>query len=127
VVVDAAEDASLVIVELDGSPAAATFRHVSCSAWAVYLSSCLPEYGIELHSSYLGAPGAQTRALHLHLARDATARTDTSIYDPDEMPVWRERHRCLVDHLLVLHEQLEALGHTVRIDTPGETLVAIDA
>jgi hypothetical protein len=125
--VDLAEDASRVIVELDGTPIAAVLRHLSCSAWTVYLSSCLLGHGIELHSSYTGAPGADTRAQHLRLAPDATAWTDSRIHDPDEMPVWRERHRCLVDHLLVLHEQLEALGHTASIHTPGETLIAIDS
>jgi hypothetical protein len=125
--VDAADDASTVIVELDGTCVAAVLRHLSCSAWAVYFSSSLPDHGIELHSSYAGAPGAKTRAQHLRLAPDATAWTDSRAHDPDEMPVWRERHRCLVDHLLVLHEQLQALGHIVRIETPDEALVAVDA
>jgi hypothetical protein len=124
--VDPADDASPVIVELDGTRVAAVLRHVSCSAWSIYLSSCLSDHGIELHSSYTGAPGADTRAQHLRLAPGAPAWTDSCTHDPDEMPVWRERHRCLVDHLLVFHERLEALGHTASIHTPGETLIAIN-
>lgn len=124
---DPADDASPVIVELDDTRVAAVLRHLSCSASTVYFSTCLPDHGIELHSSYTGAPGADTHAQHLRLAPAATAWTHSSTHEPNEMPVWRERHCCLVDHLLVLHEQLEALGHTASIQTPGEMLIAVDA
>jgi hypothetical protein len=112
-------------IKLDGHPERSETRLAAVGAYALVLSSVLPIQGIELHSSYLGHPGAPTRASHLLLAPD-TANSDAAEHSEDSIPVIVARRRCLYDHLQRLQDFLEALGHTAEIPLPDDALIAVE-
>lgn len=99
-------------------------------AYQLTLESALSEYGIELHSYYLGQRQAGYIATS-HLARVAgqgprvfCAPTDG---EASEFPVGDRRRDCLVDHL----DQLSVLvagatGAAVAIDVPEAALARMD-
>jgi hypothetical protein len=112
-------------VLIDGQPARCETRYAHLGAWTLHLASCLPDHGIELHSTYTGTRGADTQAQHLELAPGHT-RSQSQTHDEHSLPVWSARRRCLLDHLAHLQEHLAALGHDARIDALDEAFEAIE-
>jgi len=110
---------------LDGHPEHSETLLAAVGAYALVLSSVLPAHAVELHSSYLGHPGAPTRASHLLLAPDTT-ESDGSEHNEDSIPVIIARRRCLYDHLQRLQDFLETLGHTAAIPLPDDALIAVE-
>lgn len=97
-------------------------------AYQITLSTVIPDFGIELHSSYLGHPDAsQTAAAHLLLAPGRTPAQWTVAHRPEELPVRDERRRCLLDHLATLAERLEQLtDDRVRVEIDDRALALLD-
>ena len=112
-------------IALDGAPERFETRLASAGAYALVLSSVLPKRAIELHSSYLGHPGAPTRASHLLLAPGAST-SETVEHDESLIPVMVARRRCLYDHLHRLQDFLTELGHTVQIPLADDALLAVE-
>jgi len=65
------------------------------------LSSCVPELGLELHSTYVGHPEVETRVTHRILGGGGPKRaaTEAVVRPESELPVVLARRRCLFDHL----------------------------
>jgi hypothetical protein len=112
-------------ITLDGAPEHFEMHLASAGAYALALSSVLPDRAIELHSTYIGHPGAPTQASHLMLA---PAITDSEAVEHDEalIPVMIARRRCIYDHLQRLQDFLAQLGHTVQIPLADDALLAVE-
>lgn len=91
------------------------------------LSTAVPDRGVQLHSSYLGHPGAErTSAAHLWIAAGGP-RLWTVEHHPADLPVAHARRRCLLDHLSVLADELRAMAHgDVTLDVPAAGLAQLD-
>ena len=87
-------------------------------AYVLVLSSCIPELGLELHSTYVGHPGVETGVTHLMLGGGGPKRAASeAVVRPErELPVVFARRRCLFDHLQRLQDELDALGHQAGIE-----------
>jgi hypothetical protein len=97
-------------VEIDGNAVETSTRIVSAGGYVLTLSTLLPSRGIELHSTYTGHPLAErTLVSELFLCKSRDPLIDTRDADPRELPVLYDRHSCLYDHLLRLHELLSSL------------------
>jgi hypothetical protein len=112
-------------VFIDGRVASCETRYAQLGAWTLHIASCLPDQGIELHSTYTGTRGADTQAQHLELAR-GHSRSFTQTHDEHDLPVWSARRRCLLDHLAVLQDLITSLGHEARIDALQQAFDAIE-
>ncbi len=112
-------------ITLDGAPERFETRLASAGAYALVLSSVLPDRAIELHSSYLGHPGAPTRASHLMLAPGITD-SESVEHDESSIPVMVARRRCIYDHLQRLQDFLAELGHAVQIPLADDALLAVE-
>ena len=100
-------------------------RVASAGPYALVLSSVLPDRAVELHSTYLGHPGAVTRASHLLLA-PGVSDSDAAEHSEDAISVMVARRRCLYDHLQRLQDFLEQLGCTAQIPLADDALTAIE-
>ena len=88
------------------------------------LSTVLPDFGIDFHSTYTGPSDADTRITELLLA-GRVAHSIARACAHEELPVVSGRRRCLLDHLARLRERLEQRsGLDTRIELEDETLVA---
>jgi hypothetical protein len=112
-------------ITLDGQPERFETLMVSAGAYALVLSSILPGRAIELHSSYLGHPGAPTQASHLLLA-PGLSNSEAIEHDQTSIPVMVARRRCLYDHLQRLQDHLAELGHTALIPLADDALLAVE-
>jgi hypothetical protein len=112
-----------VQITLDGQPIASRTRLIELGGYHVALSTVLlsPALAIEVHSSYLGAPGADTRATHLTITPGHTGTFVVS-HDPAQLPVTHARERCVLDHLQVLVELATELGQPVGVDLGDHAL-----
>jgi len=114
-------------IKLDGHPERSETLLAAVGAYALVLSSVLPARAVELHSSYLGHPGAPTQASHLLLAPDPEDIDSEAVeHSEDSIPVIVARRRCLYDHLQRLQSFLETLGHTAQIPLPDDALIAVE-
>ncbi len=112
-------------ITLDGAPERFETRLASAGAYALVLSSVLPDRAIELHSTYLGHPGAPTRASHLMLA-PGISDSESAEHDESLIPVMVARRRCIYDHLQRLQDFLAELGHTLQIPLADDALLAVE-
>lgn len=112
-------------INVDGVPERFETRMASAGAYALVLSSVLPSRAIELHSSYLGHPGARTQTSHLMLTPAANA-SETVEHDHDAIPVMIARRRCVYDHLQRLQAFLGELGLAVQIPLADDALLAVE-
>ncbi len=109
-----------VPIAIDGAMVRSETFSASVGAYVLVLSSVLPDHATELHSTYLGHPGAVTRVSHLLLA-PGLAESDAVERSVESVPVMVARRRCLYDHLQRLQDCLERLGH------PGAEIPVEDA
>ena len=112
-------------ITLDGAPERSETRIASAGAYALVLSSVLPDRAIELHSSYLGHPGTPTHTIHLMLA-PTTSDSEALEHHETSIPVIVARRRCIYDHLQRLQDFLAELGHTVQIPIADDALLAVE-
>jgi hypothetical protein len=103
---------------LDGRAVTSETRYAEAGTYVLVLSSCVPELGLELHSTYVGHPEVETRATHLILgARGPQNAATEAVVRPDgELPVVFARRRCLFDHLQRLQDELAGIGHRAGIE-----------
>jgi hypothetical protein len=124
------DERRLLVVDmvLDGRAATSETRYAEAGAYVLVLCSCVPELGLELHSTYVGHPGVETRVTHLtlgggspqHAATEAVARPD------GELPVVFARRRCLFDHLQRLQDELAGIGHQAGIEVDDASLSELE-
>jgi hypothetical protein len=103
---------------LDNRATASETRYAEVGAYVLVLSSCVPDLGLELHSTYVGHPGVETRVTHLTLGGGGPRRAaNEAVARPDgELPVVFARRRCLFDHLQRLQDLLAGIGHQAGIE-----------
>jgi hypothetical protein len=103
---------------LDGRATTSETRYAEAGAYVLVLSSCVPELGLELHSTYVGHPEVETRVTHLILGGGGEQRAAAeAVVRPDgELPVVFARRRCLFDHLQRLQDELAGIGHRAGIE-----------
>ncbi len=109
-----------VPIAIDGAMVRSETLFAGVGAYALMLSSVLPDHATELHSTYLGHPGAVTRVSHLLLA-PGLAESEAVERCTESVPVMFARRRCLYDHLQRLQDCLERCGH------PGTQIPLEDA
>jgi hypothetical protein len=98
-------------VEIDGKPVESCTRVVGAGGYVLTISTVLPSRALELHSTYTGHPLAErTLVSELFLCKSRDPLIDTRDAEPRELAVLHERHHCLYDHLLRLHDRLTELG-----------------
>ena len=114
-----------VHVTLDQRRVASSTHLAELGGYHVALSTLLlsPTLPIEVHSSYLGAPGAQTRATHLTIS-PGRAVTHVTEHDPGQLPVTHARERCVLDHLQILVELATELEHPLGIHLPDQVMLS---
>jgi hypothetical protein len=110
---------------LDGQLERSETRAASAGAYVLVLSSVLADRAVELHSVYLGHPGASTRVSHLLLA-PGVSESDACEHTADSLPVITARRRCLYDHLQRLQEFLAQLGYTAQLPLADDALIAVE-
>lgn len=114
-------------VRLDGQPLASETRLTDVGAYVLVLSTCLPDRGVDLYSTYVGdGRHAVSRAVHLAVAPGGSARSWAEEFTPDAMPVWHARRRCLFDHVQQMQATLEEHGHAVAIDVADDAVAEIE-
>jgi hypothetical protein len=97
-------------------------------SYQLTLDSAVPEFGIELHSAYVGQRLAGFTAVsHLAVVRGRSPRVYVRPSDGPEAPVGTRRRDCLLHHL----DQLSVLvadetGGQVIIDIPQAALDRMD-
>jgi hypothetical protein len=97
-------------IEIDGKAVQTCTQIAAAGGYVLTLSTVLPRYGIELHSTYTGHPLAEhTLVSELFLCKSREPLLHTREADPRELPVLHERGNCLYDHLLRLHDLLTSL------------------
>ena len=97
-------------------------------AVVVVLFGCVPELGLELHSTYVGHPGVETRVTHLTLGGGGPQRAATeAVARPDgELPVVFARRRCLFHHLQRLQDELAGIGHQTGIEVDDASVSELE-
>jgi hypothetical protein len=97
-------------VEIDGKPVETSTRIVAAGGYVLTITTTLLPRGIQLYSTYTGHPDAErTLVSELFLCKSRDPAVYTREADPRQLPVLHERHRCLYDHLLRLHDLLSSL------------------
>jgi hypothetical protein len=97
-------------VEIDGKPVETCTRIVAAGGYVLTISTTLLPRGIQLCSTYTGHPLAQqTLVSELFVCKSREPLLDTHNVDARELPVLHDRHLCLYDHLIRLHELLSEL------------------
>jgi hypothetical protein len=97
-------------VEIDRKAVQTCTQIAAAGGYVLTLSTVLPRYAIELHSTYTGHPLAEhTLVSELFLCKSREPLLHTREADPRELPVLHERGNCLYDHLLRLHDLLTSL------------------
>jgi len=92
----------------------------------VTLSTAIGDLGVQLHTTYVGHPDAETAIAELFIAPGPATSTSTRSAAVGELPVSHARELCLYDLLLSLRDRLEALGYDdVAIDIPEAALASI--
>ena len=115
-----------ITIAIDGVQVRSETLLATGGAYALILSSVLPDHATELHSTYLGHPGAPTRVSHLLLA-PGVIESEAVERDEESVPVMFARRRCLYDHLQQLQESLQRLGHLdPQIPLDEDALSAIE-
>ena len=116
-------------VRVDGGRVPA-YTELACDGvYRLTLSTALPALGVELHSSYLGYPGAHAvLAANLGLAPDAGPLSWSTAHRGAELPVGEARRSCLYDHVLELLELLseEGTARGVTVELADEALELVD-
>lgn len=117
-----------VSLTLDGAPVASETTIVDAGAWTVCFATTIadPRAPVELHSSYVGASGAMTQAVHLRCGPGrGEAQTETVEHAAGALPVWHAHDRLLVDHLHVVVDCATKLGLAVAVGELDDALASL--
>jgi hypothetical protein len=112
---------------LDGRSTVSETRYLEAGAYVLVLCSCVPELGVELHSTYVGHPGVETHVTHLALGSASDrAVNETMMRAEGDMPVLFARRRCLFDHLQRLQDELTGLGHRAGLEIDDGSVLELE-
>jgi len=105
-------------IELDGRSVRSETVYAQAAAYALTIMTTLPAANlpVELHSTYVGHPGAPTHATHLRLGPDAhSPRIDTTEHADDDICLVFTPRNAVYDHAHELVEFLDGLGHRAAV------------
>jgi hypothetical protein len=109
-------------ISIDGRAVDSDTRYAVAGPCVLVITSAIPSVGAELHSSYIGARGADTIVAELWQARDAT-ETCVRTADDADLSLVHQRRRCFYDHLQQLQDRLAAaVDSQVAIDVDERAL-----
>jgi hypothetical protein len=117
-------------IDVDGCRARSTTSVTRNGAYALLISTVLPDCGlaVELHSSYVGHPASDTLSTHLLLGADlASPQTIGDCHDVGTLDVLGQPRECLYDHALRLQELLRSLGRDAAIHITSGSIAATEA
>lgn len=117
-----------VSLTLAGEPVESETTIVDAGAWTVCFATTVadPRAPVELHSTYVGANGAATRAIHLRCGPGrGEAQTETAEHSANTLPVWHAHDRLLLDHLHVVVEHATNLSLTLAVGELDDALAAL--
>ncbi|HEX8086566.1 MAG TPA: hypothetical protein VF529_19925 [Solirubrobacteraceae bacterium] len=88
----------------------------------VVLATALPERGVTISTTYVGADDVGTVAVDLVLAPRPEASNRARQVERDEVPVTHARDRCLLDHahqLVIALRELDGIDYKVDVSDPA--------
>ena len=113
-------------IRVDGRLQRSETRFASAGAHVLTLSTALGDLGVQLHSTYVGHPDAETQIAELLIEPGSAASTSSRIAVAGELPVSFARELCLYDHLHSLRDKLEDAGfHEISIEVPERAAVSL--
>lgn len=101
---------------------------MDAGAWTVCFATAIsdPRAPVELHSTYVGADGATTQAIHLRCGPGrGEAQSETAEHSADALPVWHAHDRLLLDHLHVVVDRATKLGLALAVGELDDALAAL--
>lgn len=116
-------------IELDGRPVRSETVYAQAGAYALTIVTTLPgaDLPVELHSTYVGHPGAPTRATHLYLGPEAhAARLETAEHAEVDICVVFTPRNAVYDHAHELVGFLSELGYRAGVQIDDTAFRALD-
>lgn len=117
-------------IELDGRPVRSETVYAQAGAYALTIMTALPDADlpVELHSTYVGHPGAPTRANHLYLGPHAhVARLETAEHGEDDICLVFTPRNAVYDHAHELLLYLQGLGRVACVHVPDDAFASLEA
>lgn len=114
-------------IHVEGRARRSETRFASAGAHVLTLSTAIGDLGVQLHSTYVGHPDAETQIAELLIEPRSGATTSNRTAVAGELPVSFARGLCLYDHLHALRDKLEEMGfEDVLIDVPEPASASIE-
>jgi hypothetical protein len=109
-------------ISVDGRLVDSETLYAVAGPCVLVITSAVPNIGAELHSSYVGARGANTIVAELWRGRDGT-ETCVRTAGHADLSLVHQRRRCFYDHLQQLQDRLHvAVDAQVAIDVDEHAL-----
>ena len=117
-------------IKLDGRPVRSETVYAQAGAYALTVITTLPgaDLPVELHSTYVGHPGAPTRTTHLHLSREThPPRLETAEHAEQDICVVFTPRNAVYDHAHELLLYLQELGRVAAVHVPDDAFATLEA
>ncbi len=117
-------------IEVGGRPVRSETVYAQSGAYALTVITTLPgaDLPVELHSTYVGHPGAWTQAVHLRLGPEAQAPTvDTAQHADHNICVVFTPRNAVYDHVHELLDFFSDLGFRASIHVDDRAFAALEA
>jgi hypothetical protein len=117
-------------IELDGKDVRSETVFVQAGAYALTIMTTIirPDLPVELHSTYVGHPGAATHATHLQLGPAARRpEIETAVHDDTNVCVVFTPRNAVYDHAHELVALLRGLGHHAAVHTEDMAFRSLEA
>ncbi len=117
-------------LELDGREVESETVYAQAGAYALTIITTLPrpDLPVELHSTYVGHPGAVTQTTHLRLGPEARApRLATAEHTDDDICLVFTPRNAVYDHAHEVVEFLSDLGHRAAVHVDDGVFRALEA
>jgi hypothetical protein len=117
-------------VELHGETVWSETVYAQAGAYALTIVTTLPraELPVELHSTYVGHPGAPTHATHLRLGPATNdPRIDVAPHDDSDICLVFTPRNAVYDHAHQLVELLGELGYGAAVQVDEDAFRALEA
>jgi hypothetical protein len=117
-------------IELDGRSVRSETVYAQAGAYALTIMTTLrgADLPVELHSTYVGHPGASTHATHLRLGPEAHApRLETAEHADDDICLVFTPRNAVYDHAHELVECFVDLGYRAAVHADETSFHSLEA
>ena len=117
-------------LELDGREVESETVYAQSGAYALTIITTLPrpDLPVELHSTYVGHPGAVTQVTHLRLGPEARApQLATAEHAEDDICLVFTPRNAVYDHAHELVEFIAELGYRATVHVDDRAFRALEA